>query len=82
MFEKIGSPQKIEVAKDDKSFLELREKISKNNDLIRCPKCSHLIAKRLDNKLDVQHKKVAMVITEPKNIQVKCPVCDTVSNVL
>ena len=84
MFEKKGTPNKIgEIAKNDSEFEDLKQKIANENDLIRCSSCSHLLAKKsADGNIDIQHKKLSAIASNPSNMEIKCPVCQSVNRIV
>lgn len=80
-FVKVGTPEKIsEVIKDEKDFNELRNKIAKDNNLIRCTRCQHLLAKQgNDGELDIQHKKLEITLKKADiKGAIKCPYCNQI----
>jgi phage FluMu protein Com len=83
MIEKHGSPNRItKLVKSSEEFEKIREDISSENNLVRCPTCNHLIAKSSsDGYLDFQHKKANILVNNPKSISAKCPVCGSIINI-
>ena len=84
MIKKTGTNEKIgQIAKTSEEFEKIRQDVSKENNLVRCPTCEHLIAKISTNGyVDLQHKKEAMLIKGAESVSVRCPVCGNVINVL
>ena len=80
-FYKEGTPNKItNVTNSDAQFNKLRERIASENNLIRCPSCDHLLAKKsADGALDIQHKKLNVVAASHNGMQMRCPVCQAVT---
>ena len=84
MIEKKGTSEKIiQMAKTSEEFEKIRQTISQENELIRCETCQHLIAKKSSKGyIDLQHRKESMIIKEPKEMSVRCPVCGNVTKIL
>ena len=77
MIKKIGVPQKInEIAKNEEEFNQLKERVAKANDLVRCLSCGKLLAKRSGEVVDIKRKDLN-VIAQKGTIMVDCPVCRT-----
>jgi len=78
-FIKHGSPEAIkDVVSGEEEFEKLRKKIAAENNLIRCSRCAHLLAKSdKDGNIDLQHRKLILTI-KSSNLQgvVKCPYCN------
>ena len=81
-FFKKGTPVKIgEIAKTEMDFDSLRKQIAEENQLVRCPGCQHLLAKKsTDGIVDVQHKRESLLITRAEKVQIQCPICRNVTN--
>lgn len=72
--EKQGSPEDIlEVAKSNEALKNLRERIAKSNNLLRCTRCDKLLAKQENNIVDVQHRKLVIIGQGP--MVIVCPKC-------
>ena len=80
MIDKTGTPSKI-VEKTDDSLDEIRERVAKKNDLIRCSniKCGHLLGKKDNATIDIQHKKLVIIAEQVEKLVIKCPVCGTIT---
>lgn len=78
---KKGTPNIItDVASTDSDFDKLRERVAKENNLVRCVSCSHLLAKKsADGVLDVQHKKAVFLIEKAEKVDIKCPICQSIT---
>lgn len=80
MIEKIGTPTKIlEVAENSKKFGEMWEKIEKENNLIRCSGCKHLLSKTSDGMGTFKHKKMAILFKGEADVL--CPICNTINTI-
>ena len=79
--DKVGTPTKI-VEITSQSLDELRQKVAKKNNLVRCSGCGHLLGKKDDAILDIQHKKL-VIVAEIKDgkVSFKCPECEKITTV-
>jgi len=84
MIEKKGTNEKIlQLAKTSAEFEQIRKDISKENELVRCSSCQHLMAKKSSQGyVDIQHRKEAMLIEGAKSVSIRCPVCGNIVNIL
>lgn len=79
---KQGMPSKItDVTKNDADFEKLRERVAKENNLVRCGNCAHLLAKKSENVTDIQHKRAIFTVEGATNITAVCPVCQHTSSI-
>ena len=74
---KTGVPQRIEeIARNEKEFEQMKEKVAHTNDLVRCISCGKLIAKKSGDVVDIKRKDLN-VVAEKGKVIVACPVCNT-----
>ncbi len=84
MLSKIGTSEKIlELAKNSAEFANLWDKIEKENNLVKCSNCKHLLSKKgVDNSLTLKHKKMLVVVKDAKGVELICPICNTVNRLV
>jgi len=78
---KIGTPEKIiQTTSSQNEFETMKDKIAKENDLVRCHKCGKLIAKRNKHTgtINIQKSKLD-VIAKVSEASIKCPKCGEVN---
>lgn len=76
---KYGSPQKIEeTASTQLEFEQMKDKIAKENNLIRCHKCGKLVAKTSGDHINVKKGKVD-VVAQIQKAEIKCPQCGDIN---
>jgi phage FluMu protein Com len=73
--EKVGSPEKIKITVvGEDNFNKLYDGISKENNLVKCPNCDHLISKiSSDESKTLQHKGLKAIVDG--HITMQCPQC-------
>lgn len=82
MLHKVGVTQKIKtVAANETEFERLKEQIVTSNNLARCNRCGKLLAKVDSNMVSVKRKDIDLV-AEVKTLTIKCPVCQTVNDIV
>ena len=77
-FLKFGAKEKLQaivINKDE--FEKTRETINTENNLIRCPKCGHLISKTANQLATLQHKGSISII-KLGSIQTQCVDCGSI----
>ena len=77
MLKKVGTPEQIlEIASNEKEFIELKSKVEQANELVRCISCDKLLAKKQGETLDIKRKDLNVVVNAGRTI-IQCPVCQT-----
>lgn len=74
---KVGTPEKMLLTiQSSESFQKEFEKISKANNLVRCPTCEQLVSKTSSEGKTIQHRKQKAIIHG--SMIIKCCQCETV----
>ena len=69
---------KVTIVSSD-HFDKERDNISKENNLVRCPKCGKLVSKVSEDGFTFQHRGFSAVVHGSSDV--KCSECDTVINI-
>jgi hypothetical protein len=61
---------------DKQQFESLNNKIDKENNLVRCVKCGHLLSKSLEDMKTIQHRGIRAIVSG--KVTLCCPECKTI----
>lgn len=76
MLHKTGDTQKIlTVASTPEDFEALKERIIKENHLVRCIRCGKLLAKTTDDSMISIKRKDVDLVAQVSSLTISCPVC-------
>lgn len=80
MLHKTGDAQKIlTVASNSADFELLKERIVKENQLVRCIRCGKLLAKTSSDSMVNIKRKDMDIVAKVSSLTISCPVCKEVN---
>ena len=81
MINKTGDIQKIlTVASTSEDFEALKDRIVKENRLVRCVRCGKLLCKSTDDDLISVKRKDVDLVARVSSLTITCPICKEVNS--